>query len=118
LTWGAKSDIPPVKTGVGFAGCCQEDNDETGRNTEQVTIHDSSNPDNYIVVNRATQLQWDKSTKDNCAGNWDQFSGVGLEITSALDEFAGEINSGTAAGDNNPNTCKETLHLSANTVAS
>src|SRR5215831_16602823 len=74
LTWGAKSDVPPVKTGVGFAGCCQEENTETGRNTQRIVIHDPTNPDAYITVDRATKIQWNKSTNDQCAGDWDQFS--------------------------------------------
>jgi len=118
LTWGAKAAVPAVRTGVGFAGCCKETNDESGRNTEQVTIHDSAEPENYITVNRATRLQWEKRTEDQCAGDWDQFSGIGLEISDALNQFSADIHSGTAAPTGDSGTCSATLNLSANTVAS
>jgi len=117
LTWGAKAAVPAVRQGVGFAGCCQEQNDETGRKTEQIIIHDSADPENYITVNRATQIQWNKDTKDQCAGDWDQFSGVGLEITAALNDFAANIQSGTAAPTGDSGTCNATLNLSANTTS-
>jgi len=114
LTWGAKANIPPVTQSVGFAGCCQEENDETGRTTEPVQINDG---DNYIVVDRATQLQWDKNTKSECAGDWDQFSGIGMEVTAALNQFWSDVHSGTAAPTGDSGTCKATLNLGANTTA-
>jgi len=117
LTWGAKAAVPAVTTGVGFAGCCQEQNDETGRTTEPITIHDSAEPENYIVVNRASQLQWDRNTKNECAGDWDQFSGVGMEVTAALNQFWSDVHSGTAAPTGDSGTCKATLNLGANTTA-
>ena len=116
LTWGAKAAVPAVRTGVGFAGCCKEENDETGRDTDTLVIHDSAEPENYITVSRATRLQWDRATKDECAGDWDQFSGIGLEVSAALNQFSADIHSGTAAPTGDSGTCKATLNLSANTV--
>jgi len=117
LTWGAKAAVPAVTTGVGFAGCCKETNNEIGRDTDQVKIHSSENPDDYVIVDRAKRLQWEKRTADECAGNWDQFSGIGLEISQALNQFAADIHSGSAAPAGDSGTCTATLNLGANTIA-
>lgn len=117
LTWGAKSAVPPVKpTGVQFAGCCQETSDEDSRDTETHRIYDASEPENWIDVQRTTQLRLNKNTKDDCAGDWDQFSGVGLEITDALDQFSADIHSGTAAPVGDSGACKVAMNLNNNTM--
>jgi hypothetical protein len=120
ITWGGKSNLPPVQSqpGNGFS-CCSEQQNETDRQTEIVQINDSANPDNYITVNRATQLSLDKTSKSTCASDWDQFSGIGMEISDALSSFAADINSGsTMFGDGTAQTCKSVINLSSNTAAS
>jgi len=111
LTWGAKSDVPPVKQSVGFAGCCQEDATERDQQYEPVTIYNQGSDGGSVSFQRAHKFNFDKTSKDQCAGDWDQFSGVGLEITDALEQFAADIASGTAAGDDQPNTCKGVMSL-------
>jgi hypothetical protein len=119
ITWGGKATLPPVQSqpGNGFS-CCSEQQNETNRQTEVVQINDSANPDNYITVNRATQLSLDKTSKSTCASDWDQFSGIGMEISDALSAFAADVFSGTMAGDGTPQTCASVINLSSNTIAS
>jgi|SRR5215469_4586497 len=112
LTWGAKANVPAVTQGVGFSGCCQESADESDQQYEPVTIF-NENTDNggSISFRRANQFKFDKSTQDTCAGDWDQFSGIGMEITAALDQFSADIHSGTAVPAGDSGTCHGTMNL-------
>lgn len=101
LTWGAKSPVPPVKPqGVQFAGCCTESsNEHDDQGYDQVTVQAPSggpSAGQTITFRRANSFSFDRDTKDACAGDWDQFSGVGMEVTAALDQFSADIHSGTA----------------------
>src|SRR5215467_9372751 len=112
LTWGPKAAVPAVTQSVGFAGCCKEEGDESKQQYEPVTVY-NENADNGGSVSffRARAFDFDKTTKDECAGDWDQFSGIGLEITSALDQFSADIHSGTAAPASDSGTCHATMNL-------
>jgi hypothetical protein len=120
IQWGATGSLP-VAQNLGPAnsvGCCGEKQDELSRKTEDVTITDSANPDNYIVVGRATQLSLSKNDHNGCASNWDQFSGIGMEITDALAQFANNVfDSPLLAGDQTDQTCKSVIDLNNNTIA-
>jgi hypothetical protein len=116
LTWGASAVMPPVK-GINFqVVCCKEESDEKSRESDRLQIMGNDN-ESYIWVQRASQLKLNKSEKNSCGDDWDQFSGIGLEITGALAEFAADIHSGTAAGDANPTQCEQTWKLNNNTTA-
>jgi hypothetical protein len=120
ITWGGKATLPPVQSQPGNAfSCCSEQQNESGRQTEVVQINDSGNADNYITVARTTQLSLDKTSQSTCASDWDQFSGIGMEISDALSSFAADITSSeTLQGDGTPQTCKSVINLSNNTAPS
>jgi len=111
LTWGAKAAVPAVTTGVGFAGCCQESADESNIQYEPVSVTNLGPDGGSVSFRRANAFDFDKTTKNECAGDWDQFSGVGMEVTAALDQFWQDVHSGTAAPTGDSGTCRGTMQL-------
>jgi hypothetical protein len=101
ISWGAEATLPPVNQGIGFqVVCCKEQLDEKDRDssTVQIPIQEDAN---YVEVSRPNSLSLQKHENNNCGDDWDQFSGVGAEITSALNEFAADVHSGTVAKTGN-----------------
>jgi hypothetical protein len=101
LVWGAQTNLPAVNTGVNFnVVCCREQLQEKDRDSDDVDIpiQDSGDGNGHVTVSRPNTVRLQKHDDNNCDGlSWDQFSGVGAEISSALDEFAADVHSGTAA---------------------
>ncbi len=98
LTWGAEATMPSVIPSGTSVSCCNEGLTEQTRETETVRISQAGKPENFIDVARAKSVKLKKKTKDNCAGDWDQFSGVGQRVADALSEFEAGFNS-TTTGD-------------------
>lgn len=115
LTWGAKATMPAQNTSGINVVCCSEESTEFKREGETVRIQ-GNGEDNWIDVFRSNKLHLKKKEKNTCASDWDQFSGVGLEITDALAEFEDALNSGTTAGNNEPKTCGQVWSLNNNTT--
>jgi len=111
LTWGAKAAVPAVTQGVGFAGCCQEQGDESNMQYEPVSVVNLGPDGGSVNFRRAKSFDFDKTTQDNCAGDWDQFSGVGMEVTAALDQFWSDVHSGSAAPTGDSGVCHATMNL-------
>jgi hypothetical protein len=117
LTWGASATVPIQAKGINFnTACCKEESDEQSRETENVRIENPDDSSQYIMVARSKSLKLNKHENNNCGDSWDQFSGVGLEVTGALAEFASEIASGTMAGNDQPSQCQQTWSLKNNTT--
>src|SRR6187401_2887730 len=81
LTWGAKTSLDAIADkGISVTGswpndepgCCTEQYQEKERKTTQVKITDSTEPENWILVNRATSLSLDKDHRNACGGGADQ----------------------------------------------
>jgi hypothetical protein len=116
LTWGTSATMPVAK-GISFnTVCCKESSDEQSRETEPVRIENPDDSSQYIMVARSKSLKLNKKEQNNCSDDWDQFSGVGLEVTDALAGFASDIASGTMAGNDQPSQCQQTWNLKNNTA--
>jgi hypothetical protein len=114
LTWGAKSTLPRPVPKTTTVTCCREESQETDRDTELVEIADPNNPGFSIWVRRSKVLRLDKKEKNDCASDWDQFSGVGLSIAAALDEFAAAMG---PTDDTATARCQQQWSLNNNTAA-
>jgi hypothetical protein len=116
LTWGAKtSSLPAVeKTGTSV-DCCSEHLDEVERTTERVKIIDQVNsPENYMIVERATNVKLRKKHEDKCAADWNQMSGVASAINGAFASLEADIEAeGSGATIDH---CHQVLQLQPNTV--
>jgi hypothetical protein len=100
ITWGAKASMPLRNEAAGMAFevvCCQENLNEQSRESETKRITQADNSNNYVDVQRPMSVKLQKKDKNKCGDDWDQFSGVGQEISSALTEFSNDVLSGTAA---------------------
>jgi hypothetical protein len=118
ITWGGKATLPPVQSlaGNGFSCCSEQTKEETDQKYEDVSVTaegDGLASGQSVSFRRAKSFSYEKKEQSTCASDWDQFSGVGMEITDALSSFAADINSGTMAGDGTPQTCRGTMTLGA-----
>jgi hypothetical protein len=105
LVWGAKATMPAVNMGENFSVvCCKERLNEQDRQSDTVRITQQDNSDNYVDVARPNTLHLQKHDANNCGDNWDQFSGVGAEISDTLAAFQSDVLSGTAAQPGNCDT--------------
>lgn len=99
LTWGQPGNVAPAKTetdGVNFEViCCQEALQENTRTSKTKRIFQNGDEDseNWVDVERPQTLKLKKKEHNKCGDDWDAFSGVGQEISSALAEFAANISS-------------------------
>jgi hypothetical protein len=111
LKWGASATLPVTAKGISFnTACCKEQSDEQSRESDRQQIMGQDGV-SYVWVERPKQLKLNKKEQNNCGDNWDQFSGVGLEVTGALAQFASDIASGTMAGNDQQNQCQQTWNL-------
>jgi hypothetical protein len=112
LTWGATGTLPTAKGINVQVVCCKEGSTEQKRNSAIIRIYQDgdTSSSNYVDVARPMNVGLNKKETNSCA-DWDQFSGVGLEVTDALAEFASEISSGTTAGNDQPSQCQVTWNL-------
>jgi hypothetical protein len=116
LTWGASAQLPAAK-GISFnTACCKEQSDEQSRETDIIRIENPDDSSQYMVVARAKKLLMNKEEKNQCGDNWDQFSGVGLEVTAELAIYAADIASGDTRGNSQPAQCQQTWNLKNNTA--
>jgi hypothetical protein len=113
LTWGAKMTLPQPVPKTTNVVCCREVSNELDRDADLVQIHDPNNPGMSIWVSRSKALRLQKEEKNECASDWDQFSGVGLTISAALADLSAAI--GTA--DVPQNKCQQVWNLNNNTAA-
>ena len=100
ITWGADATIPEPK-GIGFnVVCCKEQLDEQSRqsDTVQIPIQDDAN---YVEVQRPNTVSLNKKENNTCGDDWDQFSGVGAEISADFASLGEAIHSGTTSTGGN-----------------
>jgi hypothetical protein len=117
LTWGASATLPITAKGISFnTACCKEQSDEQSRLTDIIRIENPDDSSQYIVVARAKQLLLNKEEKNNCGDNWDQFSGVGLEVSAELAIYAADIATGDTRGNQQPTQCQQEWNLKNNTA--
>lgn len=117
LTWGAKvKGTLPTPQVIGFdTKCCMETLQEKDRKAETVKIVASNEPENYITLRRATEIEFQKMHKDACAAFWDQFSGVGGAVDGAFASLSADIHAGGAGVVDEQ--CHQTMKLQANTAS-
>ncbi len=117
LTWGADATMPTVVPAGTNVSCCNEQLGETSRETENVRII-GNKPENWIDVARSKSVKLKKETKSNCAGDWDQFSGVAAEISSTMAGLSSAIHaSDSAFGTGTDGNCDVKWELNNNTAA-
>jgi hypothetical protein len=117
LTWGASATLPVQAKGISFnTACCKEKSDEQSRETDIIRIENPNDSSQYMVVERAKKLLLNKEEKNQCGDNWDQFSGVGLEVTAELSIYAADIASGDTRGNSQPAQCQQIWNLKNNTA--
>jgi hypothetical protein len=118
IQWGANGTVPtPQNLGpAGGVSCCSDQSqEETDQKYDAVSVTNAGSGDDAgesISFQRAKSFSYKKKTEDKCASNWDQFSGIGMEITGALDEFAANIlDSETLNIDVPTQSCQGTMDL-------
>jgi hypothetical protein len=126
LTWGNKTSLDSTgDKGISVTthwpdaadqGCCIEKLDEKSRTTVQKKIVDSHDPENWITVNRATELSLDKNHKNDCdaMAEWYnvQMNASDAAVMKNYDTLAKQMGVRTTE----PERCKTTLKLNANTA--
>jgi hypothetical protein len=119
ITWGGKATLPPIQSqpGNGFSCCSEQTQEEADQQYDDVSVTNEGTGDaagQSISFRRARSFSYEKKEQSTCASDWDQFSGIGMEITDALSSFAADITSSeTLQGDGTPQTCKGTMTLGA-----
>lgn len=127
LTWGAKTSLDEIaEKGISVTGrwpnnepgCCTEQFQEKERKTTQVKITDSSEPENWVLVNRATELSLDKDRQNACGdpGTWynKQINASPASVLKNYDTLAAQMGVRTPVEEK----CKSTMKLNANTAGS
>jgi len=117
LTWGAKTtvkDIVPERTGINVE-CCSEHLTEVARKTNTVELRGGGNysSENYLVVERATEVKLQKTHQDSCGDDLEQISGVASGIKEAFADLKADIEAGGAGVTDT--ACQQTLHFTENT---
>src|ERR1700751_4003608 len=116
ITWGGKATLPPVQSqpGNGFSCCSEQTKEETDQQYENVSVVAQGGDAAGQTINfrRAKSFSYEKQEQSTCASDWDQFSGIGMEITDALSSFAADITSSeTLQGEQADQTCRGTISL-------
>ena len=101
LTWGSKAAgtnaLPAPKT-VGYnTKCCNETLTEASRSGEDHKITGTNNPENWITVNRASEISFDKEDKDECGGGLLDDSYVASGVRQAFSEMNALIHASDGA---------------------
>jgi hypothetical protein len=117
ITWGGKATLPPVQSqpGNGFSCCSEQTKEETDQKYDTVTVANEgtgADAGQSITFRRAKSFSYEKREQSKCASDWDQFSGIGMEISDALSSFAADIaSSETLQGEQADQTCRGTMSL-------
>jgi len=124
LTWGSKTagtpgTLPtPTSMGVNIQ-CCNEIINEDTRTGNTIKISASNEPENYIMVHRATEVKLRKKEDKKDCNEWlNQNSSVASGISQAFSEMSSLIHASDAAflpSGSNPE-CRQTLKLNPNTT--
>jgi len=128
LTWGNKTSLDSMgKKGISVSthwpddpqnqeDCCKEEFQEKDRKKTTVKITDSSEPENWILVNRATELSLDKNHQNRCGdmGVWYnvQMNASDASIMKNYATLAAQMGVRTPE----PEKCKSVMKLNANTA--
>jgi len=117
ITWGAKvtvSDVVPERTGINVE-CCSERLAEVSRKTDTIKISGEAPfaTENYLLVERATQVKLKKTGENKCGSQLDQMSGVASGIKQAFADLEADIEAGGAA--EGETACDQTIHFTENT---
>jgi hypothetical protein len=112
--WGDVGTLPkPQSDGIAF-GLCNEQMTETDRQTETVRIENPDDSSQFIMVKRAKQLKFDKTTNQAPVLNSDFNIGTeaGLsDFSTAGDGFVPQ------GGGGSTDHCQLTVNLNNNTSA-
>jgi len=94
LTWGGQAtlkDTVSARPSVNVV-CCNEQINETSRDTETARVTSARDPRCYVMVRRARRIDFKKADHQSCfADGWEQMSGVASAVRGAFADLAADI---------------------------
>lgn len=112
ICWGQAGTMPTAKsTGTDFTTCNDKNTEvANSRKTDKVKISDPNNSNNYIMVDRANEMQFTTTNKPASSGFGSSYTSyVAADIAATLNDFAAGFSEFDSAFDDSSDTCKLTV---------